>query len=80
MQLTRLLIIVSLALPLSANAASPTLSIDEQGARHGQALAAAKICPGARTTPKVAALAAAIASNDRATFEAASSRIVAAWD
>ncbi len=77
---SRLLLVFATALPLSAPAVSGPLSIDEQGARHGQALSAAKICPGARTTPKVAALAAAIDASDRAAFEAASTRIVAAWD
>ena len=73
-------IAVVLAAPLSAHAGAPRLAIDEQGARHGQALSAAKICPGARTTTKVAELAAAIPAGDRPAFEAASKKIVGAWD
>lgn len=57
-----------------------SLSIDEKGARHGQALSAAKICPGARTTAKVAALAASVREPDRKTFNASSQKIVVAWD
>lgn len=56
------------------------LSIDEQGARHGQAVAAAKLCPGARQTAKTAALAASIPEAEREAFEAASRRIQLAWD
>ncbi len=37
------------------------------------------ICPGAKTTVKVAELAAAIHPDDRETFDAASNRIVVAW-
>ncbi len=58
----------------------PLPGVDEQGARHGQALAAMKTCPGARTTAKVGELAAAIPGSDREVFDAASTRIVAAWD
>lgn len=65
---------------IASPAAGETLSIDEQGARHGQALSAARICPGARTTAKVDTLAAGIADADRATFDAASQKIVLAWD
>lgn len=64
----------------AANVGAQALSIDEQGARHGQALSAAKICPGARTTAKVATLAASIKDADRAAFDAASQKILAAWD
>jgi hypothetical protein len=64
----------------ASSAAAQNLSIDEQGARHGQALSAAKICPGARTTAKVTTLAAAIRDADRAAFDAASQKIVDAWD
>jgi hypothetical protein len=64
----------------SALAADPRGSADEQGARHGQALAAAKICPGARTTAKLTALPASISSADKDAFEAASTRIIIAWD
>lgn len=65
---------------LGAHAGAASLSIDEQGARHGQALSAAKICPGAQTTAKVAALAAAVNETDRAAFNASSQKIVVAWD
>lgn len=64
---------------LAAAAEQSLLSIDEQGARHGQALAAMEICPGAKTTPKVADLAASVAASDRPAFDAASTRIIAAW-
>jgi hypothetical protein len=63
---------------MSGGSAPP--SIDEQGARHGQALAAARICPGARTTAKVGQLAASIPLGRRTEFNAASDRIVAAWN
>lgn len=55
------------------------MSVDEQGARHGQAIAAAKTCPGAKSTVKLTELAESIAQADRAEFDAASNRIVAAW-
>lgn len=73
-------IILLLAVPTTVHAGSASLSIDDLGARHGQALAAAKLCPGARTTPKVAELAASQPVADRAAFEVASRRILAAWD
>jgi hypothetical protein len=66
--------------PAAAQSGSSNLSIDELGARHGQALAAARICPGARTTPKVPELAASLPAGSQPAFEAASSRILAAWD
>src|SRR5512137_1521501 len=72
-----LILVAPLAVPVQGSA---TMSIDEQGARHGQAIAAAKICPGARTTPKLGELAASVAQADRAVFEATSARIVAAWE
>ena len=71
-----LLIVPSAA--VSGGSAPP--SIDEQGARHGQALAAARICPGARTTAKIDELAASIPPDRRPEFNAASDRIVAAWN
>lgn len=71
-----LLIVPSAA--VSGGSAPP--SIDEQGARHGQALAAARICPGARTTAKIDELAASIPLDRRPEFNAASDRIVAAWN
>jgi hypothetical protein len=76
----RLLTALCCIVPLAAPVTAQNLSIDEQGARHGQALSAAKICPGARTTAKVAALAASIKDADRAAFDAASQKIVVAWD
>jgi hypothetical protein len=72
-------ILIAVAAVVSS-AAAQNLSVAEQGARHGQALSAAKICPGARTTAKVTALAAAVKEADRAAFEAASQTIVTAWD
>ncbi len=60
-------------------AAVDAISVDEQGARHGQAIAAMATCPGAKTTVKVAEIAAAISPEDREAFEAASNRIVQAW-
>jgi hypothetical protein len=74
----RLLILAACSWPLIAEAGE--LSIDEQGARHGQAIAAAKICPGARETAKLAAMAAGIAEPDREAFTAASKRIQLAWE
>lgn len=74
-----LLCVLMLPAAASAQTAAP-LSVKEQGARHGQALAAAKICPGARVTANVAALAAAVADADKAAFAASSADIVAAWD
>jgi hypothetical protein len=65
---------------VAAVAQGSVLSVDEQGARHGQSLAAMKTCPGARTTPKVAELAASIPGSDRAAFDTASANIVAAWE
>jgi hypothetical protein len=70
------IILLAVSVPVAADTAS---SIDEQGARHGQAIAAMTTCPGAKTTVKVAELAAAIAPEDREAFEAASQRIVEAW-
>lgn len=71
--------LIALAAAASA-AAAQNFTIDEQGARHGQALSAAKICPGARTTAKVNALATAIKAADRVAFDAASQKIILAWD
>ena len=58
-------LLFAIAAPVAADSADP---VDEQGARHGQAIAAMATCPGAKTTVKVAELAAA-----------ASNRIVEAW-
>ncbi|MGE5266570.1 MAG: hypothetical protein ACM3L9_04305 [Deltaproteobacteria bacterium] len=66
--------------PADAQSGGSSLSVDELGARHGQALAAAKICPGARTTAKVTELAASLTTGERPAFEAASNKILAAWD
>jgi hypothetical protein len=63
--------------PVAAGSAADP--IDEQGARHGQAIAAMATCPGAKTTIKVAELAAAIVPDDREAFQAASNRIIEAW-
>jgi hypothetical protein len=71
--------IIVIASSVAVAAGNASLSLDEQGARHGQALAAMATCPGARTTIKVAELADAIASEDREAFEAASKQIVEAW-
>jgi hypothetical protein len=79
--MTKLFIAGLIALTSAAfPAAAQSPSIDEQGARHGQALSAAKICPGARTTAKLATLATAIKDADRAAFDAASQKIILAWD
>lgn len=75
-----LVIALTFTTPASAQTGAANLSLDERGARHGQALSAAKICPGARTTAKVAALAASIPASDRPAFDAASTRILAAWE
>jgi hypothetical protein len=71
--------VVAGVISMATLAGAAPLSIDEQGARHGQAIAAMQICPGAKTTGKVAELAASISDADRASFDAASNRIVAAW-
>jgi hypothetical protein len=69
-----------LILPSAAVSGETAPSIDEQGARHGQALAAARICPGARTTAKIDQLAASVPPDNRSEFNTASDRIVAAWN
>jgi hypothetical protein len=71
-----IILLLALTAPVAADGADP---IDEQGARHGQAIAAMATCPGAKTTLKVAELAAAVAPGDREAFQAASDRIVKAW-
>lgn len=69
-----------LAFEAPAGAAGPQpVPIAEQGARHGQAMAAARICPGARTTPKAQALGTQLSPADRETFDRESARVVAAW-
>ncbi|MCU0953198.1 MAG: hypothetical protein MUC37_01005 [Hyphomicrobium sp.] len=75
-----LAITLMMIFPAAAQSGGSNLSIDDLGARHGQALAAARICPGARTTGKVAELAASLPAGQQPAFEAASSRILAAWD
>lgn len=77
---TALICVCGLISTVGAHAGAASLSIDEQGARHGQALSAAKICPGARITANVAALAEAVNESDRAAFNASSQKIVVAWD
>jgi hypothetical protein len=69
-------LLFAITAPVAADSADP---IDEQGARHGQAIAAMATCPGAKTTIKVAELAAAVAPDDREAFQAASNRIIEAW-
>lgn len=66
-----------IACPAAAGAAEMTS--EDQGIRYGQALAAARTCPGARLTPKAAALEEGVAVTERRTFRDASDRIVAAW-
>jgi len=79
-RIAALTILPLLAAPITVQAGAASLSLDEVGARHGQAVSAAKICPGARTTAKLEQLAASITRVDLATFEAASQKIVVAWD
>jgi hypothetical protein len=66
-----------LAQPAASDAAE--LSAADQGIRYGQALAAVRTCPGARLTPKAAALEQGVAIAERGAFRDASDRIVAAW-
>jgi hypothetical protein len=70
------ILLIAIVAPVAADSANP---IDEQGARHSQAIAAMATCPGAKTTAKVAELEAAIAPDDREAFKAASNRIIEAW-
>jgi hypothetical protein len=70
------ILLFAICAPVAADSTAP---IDEQGARHGQAIAAMATCPGAKTTIKVAELAASVSSEDREAFEAASNRIIEAW-
>lgn len=73
-------LVLLVAFPAIAQAGNASLPVGDLGARHGQALAAARLCPGAQTTPRVAELAASLPTADRPDFEAASRRIVDAWD
>lgn len=63
-----------------ASAEQPSVSVKDQGARHGQAIAAARICPGARRTPKAETLGNALTPDDRAVFDRESAVVVAAWE
>lgn len=70
-----------LLIPVSAMAAdAPSPGPKERGQRQGQALAAAKICPGARTTAKVATLADGLDGAALKEFEAGRSEVTAGWD
>lgn len=72
-----------IGLPASAAdapALQPNISVKDQGARHGQAIAAARICPGARRTAKAETLGNALTPDDRAVFDRESAVIVAAWE
>ena len=57
----------------------PSLSLEERGARHGQALAAAEICPGAKLTPKVELLAENLRGQDLDLFLTHSKKVVLDW-
>jgi hypothetical protein len=55
------------------------LSPADAGARMGQALSAARFCPGAKTTSKMADLPKAYSDADQAVIKAEAGKIVAAW-
>jgi hypothetical protein len=52
----------------------------EAGARIGQALSAAKLCPGARATSKITALAKSYGETNQAVIKTEADKIVASWD
>lgn len=58
----------------------PALSPDVAGAHHGQAVAAARICPGARLTPAIDAAARIYTGAAADQFATQSAHIVAAWE
>lgn len=55
------------------------LTVKDLGVRHGQAIAAVRICPGARLTVKVATLGTNLTRPDLAVFRDESDRILTAW-
>ena len=76
-------IIAAFGVAVSLSAASAyagDISVAEAGARHGQALSAAKICPGGKITAKGEALPGSYSGDDTAVFKAESEKVTAAWD
>lgn len=57
-----------------------SLSLKEQGARRGQALAASRFCPGARLTEKAEKLDATLNEQEIAIFAEHSQKVEAAWE
>lgn len=57
-----------------------SLSVQEQGARHGQALAAARFCPGALLSDKAEKLGATLNKNEREVFNDNSEKVEKAWE
>ncbi len=64
----------------AGKAERPALSPEVAGAHHGQAVAAARICPGARLTPAADAAITAYSGAAADQFAAQSALIVAAWE
>jgi hypothetical protein len=66
---------IAFAVPAHAQSPGPA----DTGARIGQARSAAKICPGAKLTPKVEELSASMPAETQAEASAAAAKVEATW-
>lgn len=67
-------------LMVQGGARAADISAAEAGARYGQALAVAKICPGGKLTAKAEALPGGFTGADADTFKKESDNVTTAWD
>lgn len=57
-----------------------SLTVEERGARHGQALAAARFCPGARLSDEAEKLQITLNKSERVVFNENSQKVKASWE
>ncbi len=71
--------VICLAVAQTDPCLAADLSPQDAGARMGQALSAAKFCPGAKTTSKMLDLPKTFGDADQAVIKAEAEKIIAAW-
>lgn len=73
-------VLVCLLTLRAAECRAADMSAAQAGSRIGQALSAAKLCPGARATAKITALAKSYGETNPAVIKTEADKIVASWD
>jgi hypothetical protein len=79
--LAAIMIMMTMAAAIVARPAlAGDISAADAGARYGQAVAAAKICPGGVVTDKAKALKASFIDGNASTFQAEADKVTEGWD